>query len=69
MTKEKRYHKEMGRYRIIEHTVRGDSVFIVEWNDRWFLGLFGNWHPKFQTLELEEAIDKIHRLVTLKLGK
>ena len=69
MTKEKRYHREMRRYRIIEHTLRGDSVFIVEWNDRWFLGLFGNWHPKFQTLKLEEAVDKIHRLVSRKINR
>lgn len=68
MSDNKRYQKEMKRYRIIEHTLRGDSVFIVEWNDRWFLGLWGNWHPKFQTLKLEEAISKIHRLVNLKIN-
>ena len=69
MTKEKRYHKEMKRYRIIEHELRGDSVYIVEWNDRWFLGLWGRWHSKFQTLKLEEAVDKIHRLVSRKINR
>jgi RNase P/RNase MRP subunit p29 len=66
MSDNKRYQKEMKRYRIIEHELRGESVFIVEWNDRWFLGLWGRWHPKFQTLKVEDAISKIHRLTALK---
>jgi len=69
MLNSRRYQREMKRYRIIEHEHRGDSVFIVEWNDRWFLGLWGRWHGKFQTLKIEEAISKIHRLVSLKLSK
>ena len=69
MNQNKRYHKEMKRYRIIEHSLRGDSVFIVEWNDIWLFGLWGKWHPKFQTLKIEEAISKIHRLVNIKLMK
>jgi RNase P/RNase MRP subunit p29 len=63
------FQREMKRYRIIEHELRGESVFIVEWNDRWFLGLWGRWHPKFQTLKVEDAITKIHRLVSLKISK
>ena len=59
----------MKRYRIIEHEHRGESVFIVEWNDRWFLGLWGRWHGKFQTRTIEESIEKIHRLVSLKINK
>jgi RNase P/RNase MRP subunit p29 len=69
MLNSKRYQKEMKRYRIIEHEHRGKSVFIVEWNDKWVLGLWGRWHGKFQTLKIEEAISKIHRLVSLKLSK
>jgi len=69
MLNSRRYQREMKRYRIIEHEHRGNSVFIVEWNDRWFLGLWGRWHGKFQTLKIEEAISKIHRLVSLKLSK
>jgi hypothetical protein len=69
MKKDKRWNWEMKRYRIIEHKHRDKSVFIVEWNDRWFLGLWGRWHGKFQTLKIEEAISKIHRLVALKLNK
>jgi len=69
MLNSRRYQREMKRYRIIEHEHRGDSVFIVEWNDRWFLGLWGRWHGKFQTLKIEEALSKIHRLVSLKLSK
>ena len=60
---------EMKRYRIIEHELRGESVFVVEWNDRWFLGLWGKWHDKFHTKSLEEAVKKIHRLVSLKVKK
>jgi RNase P/RNase MRP subunit p29 len=62
----RRWKREMKRYRIIEHEHRGESVFIVEWNDRWFLGLWGRWHGKFQTLKIEDAVNKIHRLVSLK---
>jgi hypothetical protein len=61
--------RELKRYRIIEHEHRGESVFIVEWNDRWFLGLWGRWHGKFQTLKIEDAISKINRLVDLKVYK
>ena len=68
MIENKKYQKEMRRYRIIEHTLRGESVYVVEWNDRWVLGIWGIWHPKFQTLKLEEAISKIHRLVNLKIN-
>lgn len=69
MNERKRWDREANRYRIFEHQLRGESVFIVEWNDRWFFGLWGRWHPKFQTLTLEEAINKIQRLVKLKLNK
>ena len=65
----KRWHKEMSRYRIIAHELRGKSVYVVEWNDKWFFGLWGNWHEKFHSLSLEEAIKKIHRLVQLKINK
>jgi len=61
--------REMRRYRIIEHTLRGESVYVVEWNDRWFLGLWGRWHEKFHSTSLEESIKKIHRLVHLKLNR
>ena len=57
----------MKRYQIIEHSLRGKSVYIVQWNDKWFFGIWGRWHDKFQTLSIEEAITKIHKLVTLKL--
>ena len=69
MNKDKRWQKEMIRYRIIEHELRGESVYVVEWNDKWFLGLWGRWHPKFQSLNIEEAISKIQRLVALKINK
>jgi len=69
MINNKRYKREMKRYRIIQHELRGESFFVVEWNDRWFLGLWGRWHPKFQTLKVEDAITKIHRLVSLKISK
>lgn len=69
MNKDKRWEREMIRYRIIEHELRGESVYVVEWNDKWFLGLWGRWHPKFQTTSLEESVKKIHRLVTLKTNK
>ena len=61
--------REMKRYRILQHELRGESVFTVEWNDRWFLGIWGNWHPKFHSKKLEEAISKIHRLVALTINK
>ena len=35
----KEYNNEMTRYRIIEHQLRDKSVFVVEWNDRWFQGI------------------------------
>ena len=69
MINNKRYKREMKRYRIIQHELRGESFFVVEWNDRWFLGIWGRWHGKFQTLKIEEAISKIHRLVSRKLNK
>jgi len=69
MRDDKKWNREMKRYRIIEHTLRGESLFIVEWNDKWFLGLWGRWHPKFQSLKIEEAISKIQRLVALKLNR
>lgn len=69
MKNNKRWTREMKRYRIIEHQHRDKSVFIVEWNDKWFFGLWGRWHGKFQTLKIEEAISKIHRLVSLKLNR
>lgn len=64
-----KWDKEMKRYRIIEHELRGESVFVVEWNDKWFFGIWGKWHDKFHSSSLEEAIKKIHRLVTLKVNK
>lgn len=63
------WNKEMKRYRIIEHELRGESIFVVEWNDKWFFGIWGKWHDKFHTKSLEEAIKKIHRLVSIKLNK
>jgi len=69
MKKDKRWNREMKRYRIIEHKHRDKSMFIVEWNDRWFLGLWGRWHGKFQSLKIEEAISKIQRLVHIKINK
>ena len=64
---DKLFNSNMTRYRIIEHTLRDKSVFVVEWNDRWFFGIWGRWHPKVQPLTIQEAIRTIHRLVTLKL--
>lgn len=69
MKNNKRWQREMKRYRIIQHELRGESFFVIEWNDKWFLGIWGRWHPKFQTLKIEEAISKIQRLVALKLNK
>lgn len=69
MKSDKRWNKEMKRYRILQHELRGESVYIVEWNDKWLFGFWGRWHPKFQTTSLEDAIKKIHRLVTLKTNK
>ena len=69
MKNDKVWHKEMKRYRILQHELRGESVFTVEWNDKWFLGLWGRWHSKFHTKTLEKAIKKIHRLVSIKLNQ
>jgi hypothetical protein len=63
------WDKEMKRYRILEHQLRGESVYTVEWNDKWLFGIWGRWHSKFHTTTLEEAIEKIQRLVSLKLSK
>jgi len=60
------YNNEMTRYRIIEHTLRDKSVFVVEWNDRWFFGIWGRWHERFHCFTLEEAISKIQRLIKIK---
>jgi len=69
MKNDKRWNREMKRYRIIEHELRGESVFTVEWNDRWFFGIWGRWHGTFHTKSLEQAIKKIHRLAKYKLNK
>ena len=69
MKDDKRWRKEMKRYRIIEHELRGESVFTVEWNDKWFFGIWGRWHDTFHTKSLEQAIKKIHRLAKYKLNK
>jgi hypothetical protein len=69
MKNDKRWNREMKRYRIIEHELRGESVFTVEWNDRWFFGIWGRWYDTFHTKSLEYAIKKIHRLVKYKLNK
>ena len=69
MKSDRAWNREMKRYRILEHELRGESVFTVEWNDKWFLGLWGRWHSKFHTKQLEKAIKKIHRLVSLKVKK
>ena len=69
MKNDKRWNREMKRYRIIEHELRGESVFTVEWNDRWFFGIWGRWHDTFHTKSLEQAIKKIHRLAKYKLNK
>jgi hypothetical protein len=66
---DKDWVKEMRRYRILEHQLRGESIYTIEWNDKWFLGLWGRWHPKFHTKTLENAIKKIHRLIKYKLFK
>ena len=68
MINNKYWKREMSRYRIIEHELRGDSIFIVEWNDKWFFWMCGRWQPKFQTLKVEDAISKIQRLVSLKIN-
>ena len=62
----KKYNSEMTRYRIIEHQLRDKSVFVVEWNDRWFFGIWGSWHERFHCFELEEAMTKIQRLIKIK---
>ena len=69
MKNDKNWNRETKRYRIIQHELRSESVYIVEWNDKWFFGLWGRWHPKFQTLTLEDAIEKIQRLVALKINR
>lgn len=69
MKSNRMWRREMKRYRIMEHELRGESVFTVEWNDKWFLGLWGRWHAKFHTKTLEEAIDKIQKIVSLKIKK
>ena len=69
MKSDKVWTREMKRYRILQHELRGESVYIVEWNDRWFFGLWGRWHEKFHSKTIEEAIKKIHRLVSLKVNK
>jgi hypothetical protein len=63
---DKLFNSNMKRYRIIEHTLRDKSVFVVEWNDRWFLGIWGRWHERFHCFTLEEAINKIQRLIKIK---
>jgi hypothetical protein len=63
---DKLFNSNMTRYRIIEHTLRDKSVFVVEWNDRWFFGIWGRWHERFHCLTLEEAINKIQRLIKIK---
>jgi hypothetical protein len=69
MRTDKTWIREINRYRILEHQLRDDSVYIVEWNDRWFFGLWGRWHSKFHSNTLEDAIKKIHRLASIKLSK
>ena len=69
MKSDKVWTREMKRYRILQHELRGESVYTVEWNDKWFLGLWGRWHEKFHSRTIEEAIKKIHRLVSLKVNK
>ena len=66
---DKLFNSNMKRYRIIEHTLRDKSVFVVEWNDRWFLGIWGRWHERFHCFTLEEAINKIQRLIKIKNKK
>jgi hypothetical protein len=48
------YNNEMARYRIIEHTLRDKSVFVVEWNDRWFFGIWGRWHERFHCFKSKD---------------
>jgi hypothetical protein len=69
MKSDKVWTREIKRYRILQHELRGESVYTVEWNDRWFFGLWGRWHEKFHSNTIEEAIKKIHRLVSLKVNK
>lgn len=69
MENNKDWNREMKRYRILQHELRGESIYTVEWNDKWFLGIWGVWHSKFHTKTLEQAIKKIHRLVSIKLNR
>jgi len=62
----KEYNNEMTRYRIIEHQLRDKSVFVVEWNDRWFFGRWGTWNERFNCFKKEEEIEKIQRLIKIK---
>ena len=66
ITDSEEYNNEMVRYRIIEHQLRDKSVFVVEWNDRWFFFFFFRWHERFHCFTFEEAADKIRRLIKIK---
>tara|TARA_Y100000389_G_C17031093_1_gene303491 strand:+ start:107 stop:292 length:186 start_codon:yes stop_codon:yes gene_type:complete len=54
------------RFRIIETTVRDKQNFVIQWNDRWFFGLWGFWHDKFICENLDECTQVINRLVLQK---
>jgi hypothetical protein len=58
-------NKQYFRYRIIQTSVRDNSIYIVQWNDRWFFGLYGFWHDKFMCSTLEEAKLKIKRIIEI----
>ena len=47
---DKLFNSNMTRYRIIEHTLRDKSVFVVEWNDRWFFGIWEDGMKDFIVL-------------------
>ena len=66
MKDNKRWEREMKRYRILEHSKGKESIFTVERNDKWLLGLIGRWRLKFQTTTPEQAVRKIHKLVSIK---
>ena len=54
------------RFRIIETNVRDKQNFMIQWNDKWFFGLFGIWHDKFICKDLDECKKVIDRLIQKK---
>ncbi len=56
--------KHYKRFRIIETIVKNKSTFVIQWNDRWFFGLWGFWHDKMICDNLDECKEMIHRFVS-----